>query len=489
MNRRYRESKELEDLSQALQASETRFRNVVTASADGMIIVDEHGIIMLVNPAASALFNRATEELLGESFGFPIVAGETTELDIVRSGRPACVEVQVTETAWEGRPARLLVLRDITERRHAEQELRKMYRAVLESPSMVIITDPHGAIEFVNPRFCEVTGYSLTDIAGKKPLCLRSDVVGAEVFEGMMAAIRARSVWRGELACPRKNGEIYWQSLAISPVRDTEGNVVNFIAVGNETTEQKRAAEQILRLNTELEARAAELEAANRELEAFNYTVAHDLRGPLNVISSYCQVIRDLCGTKLDDTCNEYLAEAYNGTLRMSQLIDALIRFSLMSHVELHREVIDLSALAQEIAVEQQIMHPERHCSFRIAGGVTAFGDRNLLRTVLANLLGNAWKYTGERDNGVIEFGTAERDGTTVYFVRDNGSGFVEEEAGKLFVPFQRLHGPEQFKGFGVGLATVERIVLRHGGKVWAEGKPGKGATFWFTLAHDGASP
>jgi len=221
--------------------------------------------------------------------------------------------------------------------------------------------------------------------------------------------------------------------------------------------------------------KSIELEDANRELEAFNYTVAHDLRKPLTVVNGYCQLIRELYGDILDEQCKCYLQEAYDGTLRMNRLIEALLNFSRMGHVEPRREMVDLSAIVHEVASELKLAKPGRQVTFMIADGVSAEGDANLLRVVLDNLLGNAWKYTGTRDEGIIEFGTTEVDGKPAYFVLDNGAGFDMADADKLFTPFQRLPGAEECRGFGIGLATVERIIRRQGGRVWAKAEAGKG--------------
>ncbi len=263
--------------------------------------------------------------------------------------------------------------------------------------------------------------------------------------------------------------------------RENIGSHIILLAM-EDITERKSAKKEIERLNTDLTARAAELESANRELEAFNYTVAHDLRKPLTVVNGYCQAIRELCGDKLEEACKGYLQEVYDGTLRMNRLIDALLDFSRLAHVETRRETADLSAMAHEVAEELKLAEPWRRVTLLIADGVMADVDAALLRVVLDNLLGNAWKYTGTRDEGRIEFGTTEVDGKSTYFVRDNGTGFYMADADKLFIPFQRLPGAEKSRGFGIGLATVERIIRRHGGQVWAEGAPGKGATFYFTL-------
>lgn len=232
--------------------------------------------------------------------------------------------------------------------------------------------------------------------------------------------------------------------------------------------------------------KSKELETANKELEAFNYTVAHDLRKPLTVINGYCQIIQEMYGDKLDEKCRGYLNEAYDGTLSMNRLIDALLNFSHMGHVKPHREALNLSAMAREVAAGLKLAEPERRVTFLIADGVSAEGDASLLRVVLDNLLGNALKYTGMRVEAVIEFGTKKVDKRPAYYVRDNGTGFDKADADKLFIPFQRLPGAVECKGFGIGLATVERIIVRHGGKVWAEGEAGKGAIFYFTLSAAG---
>ena len=476
-------SERVAELTQALEASEARFHNVVTQSLDGLIIVDQGGLIRFANPAAAAFFGRTQADLIGEEFGFPLVSGETTELDLLRKGGVVTVEVRVGDSRWDGRAVSLLSMRDITEKRRRENELRKMSRAVLESPNMVIITDRHGEIEFVNPKFHQVTGYSLPEVAGKKPLLLSSKPEPEDQFRKLREAIRTGREWRGELVSRKKNGELYWQSVAISPIADAEGNITNFIEVMEDITERKQAGEKIEKLNAELAARAADLEAANRELEAFNYTVAHDLRKPLTVISSYCQAIKEQGFDKLDGSCQEYLQEIYQGTLRMHLLIEALINFSRMARVELKREPISLTILAQEIALELQLADPGRQGRFHIREELTADGDANLLRVVLNNLLGNAWKFTAHRQEAIIEFGRTEVMGKPTWYVRDNGYGFDMRDVDQLFLPFRRLPGTESFQGFGIGLATVERIIHRHGGRIWAEGEPDQGATFFFSLA------
>jgi len=254
------------------------------------------------------------------------------------------------------------------------------------------------------------------------------------------------------------------------------------LAMANDITERKAMEEKIEMLNAKLATRAAELEEANRELEAYGYTVAHDLRKPLTVINGYCQAIMELCGQQIGEECMEYLHEAYEGTLRMNRLIEALLNFSRLGRREPVRDMVDISAIAREAAAELRRAEPERLVVFHIPEQLMVDGDANLLRVVIGNLFDNAWKFTGMREEGTIELGSTQLDGKQAFFVRDNGPGFEMADADRIFTPFERLHEIKEIGGIGIGLATVQRIIKRHGGKVWAEGEPGKGAVFYFTL-------
>lgn len=223
------------------------------------------------------------------------------------------------------------------------------------------------------------------------------------------------------------------------------------------------------------------LTEANTELEAFNASVSHDLCTPLTAINGYCQVLTALCSDQLDAQSKSYLQGIYHATLRMKQLIASLLDFSRISQVQLNREPVDLSGMAQEVAAELQVTAPERRVTFRIAKGMVVKGDPGLCRSVLDNIIGNAWKYSLGREKTVISFGVTRLAGKAVYSVRDNGPGFDMALADRLFVPFQRIPGTT-VEGHGIGLATVDRIIRRHGGQIWAESKPGGGATFCFTM-------
>jgi len=228
--------------------------------------------------------------------------------------------------------------------------------------------------------------------------------------------------------------------------------------------------------------KSLEVAAANQELETFNYSVAHDLRSPLLWIGGYSRSILKHCGDRLEAQYRANLQEIIDGVTRMERHIEALLKFSRVSREALHREPVDLAELVHSIIAELKRSAPARQVTFRIAEDVVVRGDRHLLRAVLQNIIGNAWKYTGNQQEAAIEFGVRNDTGYPVCFIRDNGPGFDQSAADKIFIPFQRLPGTIEFEGFGIGLATVQRIILRHGGAIWAEARPGAGATFYFTV-------
>ena len=383
----------------------------------------------------------------------------------------------------EGEECLLTLTRDITEWRKAEEERTRLAMIVESSEDAIIGKTLEGIITSWNKGAEKIYGFSAQEVKGKHISILAPREYPDEIPRILEMVRRGEFINRLETSRRRKDGRLISVALTISPIMDENNRLVGASTIARDITERKQALEEIARLNADLAGRAAELEAANQDLEAFNYTVAHDLRQPLSLVNSYCQAINMICGEQLPKECRDYVQGAYDGTLRMNRLIDALLNFATLARVQPRRETVDLSALAQEVSLELKMAEPGRRVEFRIAPGVLGVGDAGLLRVVFDNLLGNAWKYTGRREQAVIEFAATRIDGKEVYFVRDNGPGFRKSDADKLFAPFQRLPGAEEFRGFGIGLATVQRIIQRHGGRVWAEAEPDRGATFYFALA------
>jgi PAS domain S-box-containing protein len=271
------------------------------------------------------------------------------------------------------------------------------------------------------------------------------------------------------------NGKLRHNLLSSSPVRDAEGNIVAMLEIVKDITERKQLEEDLKR-------KTVELEALNKELESFSYSVSHDLRAPLRSIDGFSQVLLEDYAENLNTQGKDYLQRVRTASQRMAEIIDALLELSRVIRSELQLEQVNLSEMAQKIAIGLQERQPERQVEFIITPGLIINGDARLLKLVLENLIGNAWKFTGKQPHAKIEFGVTDPEAESVFFVRDNGVGFDIAYADKLFSAFRRLHSADEFSGIGIGLATVKRIIHRHGGRVWAEGEVGKGATFYFTL-------
>jgi signal transduction histidine kinase len=288
--------------------------------------------------------------------------------------------------------------------------------------------------------------------------------------------------------------EIYERKLAEDTIRQARDNLekrvqerTGKLAASNaelirEVAERKRAEDDIRNLNSQLVQRSAQLEASNKELEAFSYSVSHDLRAPLRGIDGFSQAVLEDYEEKLDESGRSYLQRVRAASQRMSQLIDAMLNLARLTRAEIHTKTFDMSVMVHEILEDLQKVEPEREVECVVANNLLATADPQLIRAVLENLLGNAWKFTRQQPNPRIEFGHGQYKGQAAYFVKDNGAGFDMTYVHKLFGTFQRLHAYTEFPGVGVGLATVHRIIQRHGGQIWAEGVVDEGAIFHFTL-------
>jgi PAS domain S-box-containing protein len=391
------------------------------------------------------------------------------------------VEVVSHTLAFMGRPAQLVLAHDITERRHAEAALaasEERFRALAVSANDAIISADHeGRITYFNPGAEHIFGHLASEVTGR-PLTVLMPERFRDAHRGgfarYLATREAHVVGRTvELVGVRKDGSEFPVELSLASwQREDE---LAFTAILRDITARKKADDAMKRY-------AAQLEVANAELDAFAHSVSHDLRAPLRSIDGFSAALMEDCADRLSESGRDHLSRVRKAGHRMAGLIDDLLALSRVTRAALSREQVDLSALARQIASELRQRDPDRQAEFVIPTDIQSEGDTRLLRIALENLLGNAWKYTARTPRARIEFGAVQDDGTPAYFVRDNGAGFDMRYADKLFGAFQRLHSAGEFEGSGIGLATVQRIVHRHGGRVWAEGVVGQGATFYFTL-------
>ncbi|MBE0622415.1 MAG: PAS domain S-box protein [Burkholderiales bacterium] len=379
-------------------------------------------------------------------------------------------------------------VQDITERRMAEQALAResnRNQVFLRNASDgVHILDADGNVLEVSDSFCQMLGYSREELIGANVSLWDAQWSPQELKQiiAKHVAMEGRTVI--ETRHRRRDGSMFDVEVTGQGL-ELDGRPALFNS-SRDITERVRAQDELRRLNESLEQRVAErtnaLQVANRELEAFSYSVSHDLRAPLRAIQGFSQILHEEYAVQIDAQGKDMLARVSAATEKMGELIEDLLKLSRISRQEMQRGPVDLSALAREVVEELTADEPERNVEWVIALQLLAHGDLGLLRLALHNLIGNAWKYSARRDPARIEFGVMEKEDRPVYFVRDNGAGFDMAHADKLFRAFQRLHSAAEFSGTGIGLATVARIIHRHGGDVWGEGRVDEGASFYFTL-------
>jgi PAS domain S-box-containing protein len=374
---------------------------------------------------------------------------------------------------------------ELAQRRRAEEALRSSearYRLLVEqSPLGIAILDHRGFIDQVNPAACEILGYSSEELIGRDPLTIMEPSEHAQAREEV-SPLRAGETLRIELSMIRKDGS---RLPVMGSTRQMPDGRYQYIF--QDISERKQAEEEVRALNEQLDKRVrertAELEAANRELESFSYSVSHDLRAPLRAINGFSNLLISDYADSLSGEALMYLDKVKENANKMASLIDDLLTFSRLSRNPLKKRRVDLRGLVVQVIEELHAEAAGREIKWQIGDLPPCQADPALLKQVYTNLIGNALKYTRPRPEPVIEIGSRKLRGETVYFVRDNGVGFDMKYAGNLFGVFQRLHSEADFEGTGIGLAIVQRIVNRHGGRIWADAEVDQGATFSFTLS------
>jgi PAS domain S-box-containing protein len=380
---------------------------------------------------------------------------------------------------------------DMAERKRAEQALRESeerFRVVFErSPLGKSLTAPDGALLQINQAFADLLGYTVAEMQQLN----FAEVTHPEDLAGSQEIVRCllaneQSNYRMQKRYIHKNGKLIWTEVNTTLLRDPDGKPLYFITSIADINERVQAEEELRKYHERLEdlvaKRTVELSASNKELESFSYSASHDLRAPLRAMEGFSHILLEEYGDQLDETGKGYLLRIRSASQRMGELIDNMLKLARITRTELSVQTVNLSELVRSIADSLSQNQPEQSVEVIIQEGILGQGDKYLLTIALDNLLGNAWKFTSKQYQGRIEFGMMAQEGERVYFVRDNGIGFDMKYVEKLFVPFQRLHSEKEYPGTGIGLSIVQRIVQRHGGRIWAEAEIGKGTVFYFTL-------
>jgi PAS domain S-box-containing protein len=501
-------------MEKALRASELSYRRLFEAAKDGILILDvETGRINDVNPFLIKLLGFSKEEMMGKTVGELSPFKDIEENKVMLSRLQKDGFVRYEDLPMETRDGRKVAVefvcnvykagdvnviqcnvRDITVRKQTEAAISRLASIVEFSDEAIIGKDLNSIVTSWNRGAEKIFGYTAGEMVGASIMRLIPADRQDEENRILQKVKRGERVEHFDTLRQAKDGRLINISVTASPIKDPAGKVTGVSKVARDISERKVVEEKIRQLNVELEQRVAErtaqLKSANEELEAFSYSVSHDLRAPLRHVMGFVSLLQNDAGPSLSEKNSKYLTTISNSAKRMGDLIDDLLTFSRVGRAEIQKANVNLDDLVGDTLGDFQAEIKERKVEWIINPLPMVRADRALLRLVLVNLISNAVKFTGQRAEAKIEIGCVESDegratggkSETVIFVRDNGAGFDPEYVHKLFGVFQRLHSNAEFEGTGIGLANVQRIIQRHGGRVWAEGKVEGGATFYFSI-------
>jgi PAS domain S-box-containing protein len=490
---------------------EQKFRNLLESAPDAIVIVDQKGLIQLINAQTEKLFGYTRAELIGAPVetlvpqcfrgrhwshreGYaqspqPRSMGAGLELYGRRKdGTEFPIEISLSPLETAEGTLLCSAIRDVTQRkqlaeRHRENELR--FRLLIDAVKdyAIISLDADGLVTTWNTGAERLKGYSSGEIIGQhmSRFYPQADIARRKPDQELQQAASTGHMedqgWR-----VRKDGSHFWAEVAITAVHDSAGKLIGFLKIAKDITAKRDAEDQIQKLNSELTQRVEELGTVNRELESFSYSVSHDLRAPLRHVDGFARILKEEYSPTLPEDAIRYLDRILEAATHMGQLIDDLLNLARIGRREMKREGVRIANVVKQAIAELPSEAQERHIEWRIEPLPEMNCDAGLLKLVFSNLLSNAVKFTRKQPIAVIEIGARMTGGVATIFVRDNGVGFDPRYADKLFGVFQRLHRHEDFEGTGVGLATVQRIIRRHGGEIWAESQVNSGTTFSFTL-------